>query len=166
MDSQSVASGGGGGEQGYDAGKKTKGRKRHILVDTLGLLLAVVVTAASVPDAVAGEDLLALTPPWDFPHLQVIWVDQAYDRQSLRATAEFFEHATMEVIRRAQGISGWQLLPKRWVVERTFAWLVSYRRHARDYETNTDSSEAMIHVSMVALMLNRLKPKPRTSPFR
>ena len=166
IDSQSAKASGAGGEVGYDAGKKTHGRKRHIVVDTLGLLLAVVVTAASVPDARAACDLLALLPLAGLPRLRVVWADAAYAAGYLREEVAAWGQYRLEVVSRPPGSEGWVLLPKRWVVERTFAWLLRYRRHARDWERLTESSEAMVQVSMVHLMARRLEPQPVKQPFR
>jgi putative transposase len=166
LDSQAVKSGGAGGETGYDAGKKISGRKRHIVVDSLGLLLVVMVTSASVLDAVAAEDLLALLPLARLPRLRVIWADQAYRRDHLFEWVAFWGQYRLEIVGRPEGVVGWIHLPKRWVVERTFGWLVRYRRHSRDYERLPQSSEAMIYVSMINVMLHRLAPERKRYPFR
>src|SRR5436309_2550839 len=145
LDSQSAKAGGSGGETGYDAGKKVAGRKRHVLVDSLGLLLAVLVTAASVTDARAAADVLAALPLEQLPRLAVVWADAAYATGALAEEVAFWGRYELVVVRRPEGAKGWVLLPQRWVVERTFAWLLRYRRHGRDYERRTDSSEAMIY---------------------
>jgi putative transposase len=166
LDSQSAKAGGSGGETGYDAGKKITGRKRHILVDSLGLLLAVLVTAAAVTDARAAADLLAALPLDQWPRLRVIWADSAYGTAALAEEVAFWGRYELVVVRRPEGATGWVLVPKRWVVERTFAWLLRFRRHARDYERRTDSSEAMIYVSMIHVMLHRLAPEVNRHPFK
>jgi putative transposase len=166
LDSQSAKAGGSGGEVGYDAGKKVSGRKRHLLVDSLGLLLAVLVTAASVTDAKAAADLLAALPLDQLPRLRVIWADAAYATAALAEEVAFWGRYELVVVRRPGGARGWVLVPKRWVVERTFAWLLRFRRHARDYERRTDTSEAMIYVSMVHVMLHRLEPEANRRPFK
>ncbi|MFF4415679.1 IS5 family transposase [Streptosporangium sp. NPDC001559] len=140
-------------DQGIDAAKKIVGRKRSIVVDTLGLLLAVLVTAASVPDSVAGTalvDQIAAT----HPTIRKTWVDGGY-RQHL------VEHAAalgidMQIVRRTPGARGFTVLPRRWVVERTLGWFMLHRRLARDYEALPASSEAMIHITMIDLMSRRL----------
>jgi putative transposase len=166
LDSQSAKAGGAGGETGYDAGKKITGRKRHLLVDSLGLVLAVLVTAASVTDAHAAADLLAALPLDQLPRLAVVWADSAYATQALAEEVAFWGRYELAIVRRPEGAKGWILLPQRWVVERTFAWLLRYRRHARDYERRTDSSEAMIYVSMIHVMLHRLEPEANRHPFK
>jgi putative transposase len=137
--------------------KQIKGRKRHILVDTLGLLLTVVVTAASVQDRAGATHLLDVLRH-RFSRLRLIWADQAYAGDllawvwALRAR----RHVRLDIVKRPAGIKGFLLLPKRWVVERTFAWLGRYRRLSKDYEYVTQTSEAMIRVAMIHLMVRRL----------
>ncbi|MFE6974479.1 IS5 family transposase [Streptomyces sp. NPDC057682] len=139
--------------QGIDAGKKIVGRKRSIVTDTLGLLLAVLVTAAGVQDSAAGQTLLNQVAA-DHPGLRKVWVDGGY-RQHL------VEHAAalgidMEITARKPGTRGFTPIPKRWAVERTYGWLMLHRRLARDYETHPHRSEAMIHLAMTDLMARRL----------
>ena len=157
LDSQSVKTAEQKGPRGYDGAKKVKGRKRHIAVDTLGLLLAVVVTAASVPDAEAARGLLALLPACAFPRLRHFWVDSAYGRYGLLGWAKEATRFALEVVRKLT--PGWAVLPRRWVVERTFAWLGRARRLSKDYECLPRHSEAVIKVSMIHLLLNRLSRK-------
>jgi transposase len=166
LDSQSAKAGGSGGETGYDAGKKVSGRKRHLLVDSLGLLLAVLVTAASVSDARAAANLLAALPLEQLPRLAVVWADGAYATAALAEEVAFWGRYELVIVRRPEGATGWVLVPKRWVVERTFAWLLRYRRLGRDYERRPESSEAMIYVGMIHVMLRRLEPEPRRHPFK
>ena len=170
VDSQSAQSAGAGGECGFDAAKKVKGRKRHISVDTMGILLAVVVTAASVDDATAARDVFDQLHPDDFPRLAVAFVDNKYHNHALHAWLDGFTdgRCRLEVKARPEGAQGFVPVAKRWVVERTFAWLLRYRRHAKDYERLTESSEAMIRVSMIHLLLRRLGPTKlkRTQRFR
>ena len=134
-----------------------KGRKRHIFVDTLGLLLTVVVTAASVQDRDGAMALLDVLRH-RFAHLRVIWADQAYTGDliawvwALRPWCK----VRLEIVKRPEGIKGFLLLPKRWIVERTFAWLGRYRRLSKDYEYLTQTSEAMIRVAMISHMVHRL----------
>jgi transposase len=158
IDSQSVPATGGGDERGYDAHKKVKGRKRHIVVDTLGLLLAVAVTSAGADDAAAAPDTLGQLPPDRFPRLRLVWADAKYHHHALYGWVAEYGQYEIEVVRRPAGAKGFVLLPKRWVVERTFAWLKRYRRLSVDREKSTVSSEAMIRLAMVHVMLDRLCP--------
>lgn len=154
VDSQSVKTTESGGERGYDAGKKINGRKRHILVDTLGLLLKVVVHPASAQDRDGGRMLLE-TVVGHMPRLQRIWADGAYAGQ-LVEWASTSLGATLEIVKRSDDVRGFKVLPRRWVVERTFGWLGRYRRLSKDYEKTTASSETFIYASMTRLMLRRL----------
>lgn len=154
LDSQSVKTTERGGVRGYDAGKKIKGRKRHILVDTLGLLLNVTVTSAAVQDRAAAEPLLSLARYY-FPTLQRIWADGGYAGQLVTWVQEWCPW-TLEIIKRSDRAKGFVVLPKRWIVERTFGWLGRARRLSKDYEYATRSSETMIYVAMTYLMVRRL----------
>ena len=167
-DSQSVKTAGQGGERGFDSGKKVQGRKRHLWVDSLGLLLAVVVTGADVHDSRAACDLFHSRAWDDLPRLEVVYTDSQYTAQYLNE--EVFDWAPFRrvVVSRPEGSRGFVKLPQRWVVERTIAWLNRSRRLSKDYERDTDSSEAMIRVSMIHLMLRRLRPtkRKRSQRFR
>jgi putative transposase len=154
LDSQSVKTTQGAGVRGYDAGKKVQGRKRHLLVDTLGLLLAVVVTSAAVSDP-AGAKLLLRRLGGSCKKLRRIWVDGTYRGQLLEWVLQHFPFVLQPVLRR-EGQKGFVVLPRRWVVERTFAWLTQCRRLGKDYEGLVASSEAMIYIAMTRLMLRRL----------
>ncbi|MFJ9131439.1 MULTISPECIES: IS5 family transposase [unclassified Streptomyces] len=156
VDSQSVKADAtvGYASRGFDAGKKVNGRKRHVLTDTLGLLLAVLVTPASTTDREAARTLLP-TVKERFRRLARVWADGGYTGHLVDWAAQHLD-VVVEVIRRSDDACGFQVLPRRWVVERTFAWLLQSRRLARDYERRTDTGEAVIRWSMVTLMSRRL----------
>ena len=154
LDSQSVKSASVPGERGYDAGKKVNGRKRHLLVDTLGLVLAVLVTPACVQDRDGAKKLLKRLGGF-CKKLRLIWVDGSYRGQLLDWVATRFRFRLKPVMR-PEGSKGFVVLSRRWVVERTFAWFNHYRRLSKDYEVRTQSSEAMIHIAMIRLMARRL----------
>ena len=154
IDSQSVKTTEQGGPRGYDAGKRINGRKRHIVVDTIGLLLAVVVHAASIQDR-DGAKLVFRKLKGKFPRLQLIWADGAYSGQLIDWVLDFGKWI-LEIVNRPSSQKGFVVLPRRWVVERTFAWLGRYRRLSKDYERLCDTSECMIKIAMINLMLKRL----------
>ncbi len=161
LDSQSVKTTEVGGIKGFDAGKKVKGRKRHILVDKLGLLIAVVVTSAGVQDYHGAKPLLE-TVTDRCPRLKVIWADGIYEEQFLIDWVKTECGWELQVTKRSDKAKGFVVVPKRWVVERTFGWLGRYRRLSKDYEGLTETSEARIRMAMIHIMVRRLEP---TSQF-
>jgi putative transposase len=158
IDSQSVKAGGPGEQHGTDGGKLIKGRKRHIVVDTMGLLLAIVVTAANVDDAEGAQEVLIQLAAQDFPRLEVLWADNKYHNYELEEWLAENARFTIQVVSRPKGSRGFVLLPNRWVVERSLAWLGRFRRNSKDYERLTESSIVMIQISAIQLMVHRLRP--------
>ena len=154
MYSQTVKAPAPGARRGYDAAKKTVGRKRHVAVDTDGRLLMVNLTPADISDSAGGQAILdAIRERW--PWLKHLFADGAYDRTQLVDKAAFLDFV-IEVVRRIDNEPGFKVLPRRWVVERTFGWMTRWRRLVRDYEQRLDVSEAMIHVAMGSLLLRRI----------
>ena len=154
IDSQSVKTTEVGGEHGYDAGKKVNGRKRHILVDTMGLVLMVVVHTANIQDRDGARLLLAKAKGF-FPRLQRIWADGGYAGKLIGWVQETCGWV-LEIIKRNEAVKGFKLLPRRWVVERTFGWLGRFRRLSKDYERLPESSETMVYWAMTRHMVRRL----------
>ena len=157
LDSQSVKTTEIGGIKGFDAGKKVKGRKRHIVVDTLGLLIAVVVSAANVQDYHGAKPALRKAKDRS-PGLKVVWADGISEKEWLIDWARSECGWELQVVKRTDKEKGFKVLPKRWVVERTFGWLGRYRRLSKDYEKLTETSEAMIQMAMIHIMVRRLEP--------
>jgi len=156
IDSQTVKASRTSGQRGYDAGKKINGVKRHILVDTLGLLLAVVVHPANIQDRDGAKLVFAkakLLGSW--PRLKRVWADGGYAGKLIVWVSSFCQWI-LEIVKRNDDVKGFQLLPKRWVVERTFSWLSSCRRLSKHYEYWNETGEAMVQVAMIRLMLRRL----------
>jgi putative transposase len=154
LDSQSVKTTESGGLRGFDPAKKVKGRKRHLIVDVLGLVLAVVVTAANVPDRDAAVPAL-LEARSEHPSLSKVWVDGAYGGELVRSTKKAVG-ITLEVVRRPDISRGFIPVSWRWIGERTFGWLNRWRRLSKDYERHPNTTEAMIHVGMTGLMIRRI----------
>lgn len=150
----------GGDERGYDAGKKMTGRKRHIAVDTIGLLLAVVVHAGSIQDQ-DGAKLLLNRMQNRYRRLKVMFGDSAYGRNGLPEWVRESCGWILQTILRPVGIKGFVVLPKRWIVERTFAWITAWRRFTRDYERRNDTTETLIRIRMIHLMSRRLAAKKK-----
>ena len=162
IDSQSVKTSNVKGTRGYDAGKKVKGRKRHILVDTMGLLLIVLVHAANIQDR-DGAKLVLNKAKQCFNRLHLIWADGGYAGKLIEWVLN--THGwVLEIVKRNDDIKGFQVLPRRWVVERTLAWLSFNRRLSKDYEVLPESSEAMVYVAMIRLMVHRVTNIQPTGP--
>jgi putative transposase len=140
---------------GYDAHKNVKGRKRHLLVDTLGLPLSVYVTSADVQDRVGARCLLAGLKPF-VPRLKKVWADGAYAGEKLAGWLEEQGGWELEIIARDREAKGFEVLPKRWIIERSFSWLIRNRRLSKDYERLVQTSETFIEVTMIRLILRRL----------
>jgi putative transposase len=157
LDSQSVRTASQPGVRDYDAGKKITGRKRHILVDTLGNILALKVATADVQDR-DGALLLFAFLTTAFGWLKLIWADGSYTGKPVVEAAKIKRHrqVKLEIVKRSGEVKGFKILPKRWIVERTFGWPIQSRRLVRDYETKIEHSEAMIDLSMSKRMLARI----------
>jgi transposase len=159
IDSQSVDTSSGGEARGRDNAKNVNGRKRHIVVDSQGFLLAVVVTGAEVDDGAAAPAVLQQLAGRPLGKVRWVFGDTKYHNHALSAWVAENTGYDLEIIRRPKGEEGWVRLPIRWTVERTFAWLLKCRRLSVDRERSTRSSEALIRVAMIHLMLKRLCPR-------
>jgi transposase len=149
--------------RGYDAGKKVNGRKRHIVVDTIGLLVIVMVTAASVQDRDGARPALAAVRS-AFPTVSLIWADGGYAGKLVQ-WAKQTARIVLEIVRKPEGLRTFEVLPRRWVVERTLAWITKCRRLDHDYERLTKTSVAMVKWAMIGLMTRRLAPTPGRAPW-
>jgi putative transposase len=165
VDSQSVDTTSGGEERGRDNAKNVEGRKRHVVVDSMGLLLAVLVTAASVDDARAAPELFARLEGQPMSRVVRMYADSKYHNFALYEWVDKHAGWELEIIRRPEGERGWVLLPIRWTVERTFAWLGRCRRLSKDRERSALSSESFIKLAMIQLMLHRLRPSDAEPAF-
>lgn len=150
--------------RGFDAGKKVNGRKRHVVVDTLGLLVVVLVTAASLQDRDGGRLVLARAR-MVMPSIVLVWADGGYAGR-LVALARQFLRMTLQIVRKPAGQRTFEVLPRRWVVERTLSWLVRCRRLGHDYERLPQHAEAMVKWTMIGLMARRLAPAPGRRPWQ
>jgi transposase len=155
IDSQSVKTAEAGGPRGYDAGKKIKGRKRHVLTDTIGLPLSMIVHGADVQDRDGAPDLLASIRSL-YPWLRHVFADGGYAGDKLKGALEGLGAWTIEIVKRSDAAKGFVLLPRRWVVERTIAWLNRNRRLAKDVEATVESSVTWLYIASVKLMSRRL----------
>jgi transposase len=166
VDSQSVDTTSGGEQRGRDNAKNVDGRKRHIVVDSMGLLLAVLVTAADVDDAKAAAELFGRLEGQPMGKVQRMFADTKYHNFALYEWVEENASWKLNIVRRPDGAVGWVKLPIRWTVERTFAWLGKCRRLSKDRERSVLSSEAFVKLAMIHLMLNRLEPKEMDAEFQ
>ena len=162
IDSQSVKTTESGGPRGYDAAKRINGRKRHTVVDTLGLMMSLVIHTADIQDQ-EGAKLTIQELEKRFPRLKVIFADGAYKRSGLPDWVLQCFGWKLQPVLRPVDVQGVVALPKRWIVERTLAWISKYRRHSKDYERNTESSKAMIYIAMTARMLKLLEKHEKSS---
>jgi putative transposase len=165
VDSQSVDTTSGGEERGRDNAKNVDGRKRHIVVDSMGLLLAVLVTAADVDDAKAASELFARLDGQPVGKVTRMYADSKYHNFALYEWVETNARWDLTIVRRPAGSEGWVKLPIRWTVERTFAWLGRCRRLSKDREKSVRSSEAFVKLAMIQLMLHRLEPDETDAEF-
>ena len=165
VDSQSVDASSGGEERGRDNFKNVDGRKRHIVVDSMGLLLAVLVTAADVDDARAAAELFTRLEGQPMGKVVRMYGDNKYHNYALYEWVETNADWELVIVRKPEGSEGWVKLPIRWTVERTFAWLMRCRRLSLDREKTVLSSEAFVKLAMIQLMVNRLEPKGTEAEF-
>ena len=161
IDSQSIKTSEEGEQAGYDAGKQIKGRKRHIVVDTLGLLLMVIVSSASLSDRAGAVELFSAIAS-ALPRLKRVWADQNYAGQLVKWVRHLFS-VVLDIVRRPKRQRGFEVLPKRWIVERSFGWFNRYRRLSKDYERRTSTSEGMVYLASIRRMLRWLDHRHKPS---
>jgi putative transposase len=166
IDSQSVDTTSGGEQRGRDNAKNVDGRKRHIVVDSMGLLLAILVTAADVDDARAAPELFGRLEDQPVGKVARMYADNKYHNFALYEWVEQNAGWDLEIVRRPQDAKGWVVLPIRWTVERTFAWLGRCRRLSKDREKTVRSSESFVKLAMIQMMLNRIEPKSGDPEFQ
>lgn len=166
IDSQSAKTAHGGAEVGVDGGKMARGRKRHIVTDTLGLLLIVVVTAANADDGTTAPRLLAGLPAVAFPRLAVVWADNKYRNRALERWLAGQDRLRLEVTSKPEGSQGFVPLKKRWAVEQAFGCLLRWRRLVRDFERLPETSAAMVKISSIHRMARRARPPRWRRKFR
>lgn len=154
----------GNDSRGYDAGKKVNGRKRHVVVDTIGLLVVVLVTAASVQDRDGGR-LVLNRARMKMPSIVLVWADGGYAGRCVQFARRWLQ-ITLQIVKKPEGQRTFEVLPRRWVVERTLSWLVRCRRLGRDYERLPEHAEAMVKWAMIGLMTRRLAPAPGRRPWQ
>ncbi len=155
IDSQSTKTTESGGPRGYDAGKKIKGRKRHILTDTQGFLVGAVIHAADIQDRDGAPDVLASIRHL-YPWLRHVFADGGYAGQKLKTALAKIGDWTLQIVKRSDTNKGFEVLPRRWVVERTFAWLNRNRRLAKDFERTVESATAWLFLASVQLIARRI----------
>jgi putative transposase len=160
FDSQSVKTTETRGERGHDAAKKVTGRKRHILVDTMGLLLMVYVHKACIDERSGAKTLLERAAKKGFSRLRRLWADGGYQGEAMIEWVAKLAGWFLEIVKRTEDMTGFVILPRRWVVERTFAWIGRPRRLSKDYEQYPKTSEAWIYLAMIRLMTQRLAKNP------
>lgn len=158
LDSQSVKTASVTEEKGLDANKKINGRKRFVVTDTLGWIIGLMVVAASVQERDGAEKLFALMEG-KYPRLEKVLADQGFNGEEFTKRIRQTFGFVLEIVKKVLGVSGFQVLPKRWVVERTFGWLMFNRRLVKDYEVKTEHSEAFIQMAMIRLMVRKLAPR-------
>ena len=154
LDSQSIKTTGKGEERGYDAGKKIKGRKRFLVVDTLGFVVSIMVVSAGWSESAGGSEILEEINT-KYPSITKIWADSGYQGTLVEYAATWY-HFVLEIVRPNPDQRGFQVQKKRWIVERTLSWLTWWRRLSKDYETTTTSSEGMIKLALIRMMLKRM----------